>query len=176
PASSPYVTACGRTHLTIREGQIIDEVVWAPPLGQGATGGGVSAEFAIPNWQKGAGVPASPSGPHTSGRGVPDIAGNGDYQVSVGGKKVAITGSSAPLFAGLVARLNQVLGRPTGFLNPVIYGLPSSSAAFWDVVIGGNEAYSAVPGWDAPSGLGRPIGTNLLNALASTQIRLPLVN
>jgi kumamolisin len=169
PASSPYVTACGRTRVTIRDGRIIDEVVWAAQPGQGAAGGGVSAEFTIPNWQKGIGVPASPSGPHVSGRGVPDIAGNGDYEVCVGGRKVAVTGSSAPLFAGLVARLNELLGRPTGFLNPVIYALPSSSRAFWDVVVGGNEAYSAVPGWDAPSGLGRPIGTNLLNALVSTR-------
>src|SRR6185437_11066806 len=43
---------------------------------EGATGGGVSAVFALPAWQSASNVPAAPGG--FIGRGVPDVAGNAD--------------------------------------------------------------------------------------------------
>src|SRR5581483_11820400 len=40
PASSPWVLACGGTHLVAANGSISSELVWST---HGATGGGVSA-------------------------------------------------------------------------------------------------------------------------------------
>jgi kumamolisin len=69
----------------------------------------------------------------------------------------------APLWAGLIARMNQARGSNAGFLNPLIY--PLQATAFNDITQGNNGAYSAGPGWDACTGLGSPIGTALLQAL-----------
>ena len=53
---------------------------------------------------------------------MPDVAGNATpgYEVIVGGQLTSAGGTSAvaPLWAALVARLNQQLGRRVGFLNP----------------------------------------------------------
>ena len=73
------------------------------------------------------------------------------------------TSAVAPLYAGLVACLNQRLGRPVGFLNPVLYGPALGSVR--DITSGSNGAYPAGPGWDACTGLGRVDGRQLLAAL-----------
>jgi kumamolisin len=60
PASSPYALACGGTTLVAdpTTGVISSEVVWNElASNEGATGGGVSDQFALPSWQAGAGVP-----------------------------------------------------------------------------------------------------------------------
>ena len=110
----------------------------------------------------------NPAGPVR--RGVPDVAGNADpesgYNILVDGQSTAGGGTSAvaPLWAGLVARLNQKLGRSVGFLNPILYQNPG---AFNDIVSGSNIDYKAGPGWDACTGLGSPKGTAILQALSS---------
>ena len=92
------------------------------------------------------------------GRGVPDVAGNADpqtgYQTLVDGSQQVVGGTSAvaPLWAGLVALLNQSLGAPLGFANPRLYAL-LGTAGFHDITSGSNGAYSAGPGWDACTGL-----------------------
>jgi len=55
-----------------------------------------------------------------------------------------------------------------GFLNPTLYGLDPQSGVFRDITEGNNGAYSAGPGWDACSGLGVAVGTNLLEALSKS--------
>jgi len=177
PASSPYVLACGGTTLAGSNGKISSEVVWNEIANnEGATGGGVSALFPIPAYQNSAGVPVQPQ-TNFAGRGVPDVAGDADpstgYQVRVDGKNQVIGGTSAvaPLWAALVARMNEKLGTPVGFLNPKLYKL--SSSVFHDITSGNNDDsglgnYSAKPGWDPCTGLGTPNGTALLNALASS--------
>ena len=86
------------------------------------------------------------------GRGVPDVAADADpatgYAVRVDGEDTVIGGTSAvaPLWAGLVACLNQGLGKPVGFLNPTLYALTSQSGVFRDITSGNNGAYSAGPG------------------------------
>lgn len=169
PASSPHVLACGGTEITVSGGAITNEVVWNDEAqGGGATGGGVSAVFALPAWQKNANVPA-PSG-NTGGRGTPDVAADAapetGYQIEVDGQTEVVGGTSAvaPLWAGLVALINQKLGKPVGFLNPQIYPLVGT-AAFRDITQGNNGAYSAGPGWDACTGLGSPVGTILVARL-----------
>jgi kumamolisin len=171
PASSPFVTACGGTRLLLTGGQITSEVVWNDlSIGEGATGGGVSQAFPLPSFQVGASIPKAPNG--FVGRGVPDGAGDADpasgYSVYVDGGKTVIGGTSAvaPLWAALIARINQSIGAAAGFLNPFLYS-PSGVATFHDVTSGNNDGYSAGPGWDPCTGWGTPDGTRLLQNLRS---------
>ena len=173
PASSPNALACGGTSLTASGSTIASEVVWNDGSSGGATGGGVSATFALPTYQGKAGVPTI-SGTSTTGRGVPDVCGNADpasgYQVLVDGQSMVVGGTSAvaPLWAGLVALMNQQLGRPVGFLNPLLYGSLAGQGLLNDIVSGSNGAYAAAPGWDACTGWGSPRGAALSQALAMT--------
>jgi kumamolisin len=171
PASSPWVLACGGTSLAEQDGGTA-ETVWNNHNGN-ATGGGVSALYGLPGWQRNASVPRSVAR-GGRGRGVPDVAGNADpqtgYLIGGGTNDIGWGGTSAvaPLWAGLIARLNQGLGQRVGHLNPLLYnGLAPS--AFNDVPRGGNGAYRARRGrWDACTGHGSPRGSALLEALAAT--------
>jgi kumamolisin len=198
PASAPHALGCGGTTLELTAGGAVgSEVVWNDTAsGGGATGGGVSAVFPVPCWQAAAEVPPSANPGGGSGRGVPDVAGDADpqtgYTVRVDGTTETVGGTSAvaPLWAALVARLDQALGTDVGFLTPRLYAIglapggsaPSGSpaagagdgassgsgagaAAFADITSGSNGAYSAGPGWDPCTGLGTPRGQELLDAL-----------
>ncbi|GHB11182.1 kumamolisin [Streptomyces tendae] len=175
PASSPHVLACGGTTLvgSPDTGTIESETVWNTGA-DGATGGGVSRFFGLPEWQASVGVPAR-VGSDTPGRGVPDVAANADpatgYQILFNGQTGFIGGTSAatPLWAALVCRLAQGLGRPLGLLAPLLYEGPTGpdrvTEGFRDVVAGNNGAYASSPGWDPNTGLGAPDGTALLESL-----------
>jgi kumamolisin len=177
PASSPHVLGCGGTQLigNLSTNTITSEVVWNELANnEGAGGGGVSDVFPLPSWQANVGVPPIAGGTST-GRGVPDVAGNADpvtgYLVVVDGKQQPIGGTSAvaPLWAGLIARLAQATGKKFGLLQPLIYGGVTAGAAaqgFNDITQGNNGAYSAGPGWDATTGLGSPNGQALLTHLS----------
>jgi kumamolisin len=174
PASDPNVLACGGTKLAASGGAINSEVVWNElASNEGATGGGVSKLFALPSYQASAGVPVNPE-TNFQGRGVPDVSGDADpetgYQVRVDGQNTVIGGTSAvaPLWAGLVALLNQQIGKPLGFANPLMY--QAAESAFIDITLGGNNAdqnspYQAGKDWDACTGLGSPNGSALVDAL-----------
>jgi kumamolisin len=173
PASSPHALACGGTNLAGNPstGVISSETVWNDGPFGGATGGGVSDVFAVPSWQATAGVPAAGGG---GGRGVPDVAGDGDpqtgYQVLVDGQQQVIGGTSAvaPLWAALVGRLAQATGKRFGLIQPALYAGTRPGvdvAGFRDITSGNNGAYSAGPGWDACTGLGSPQGAALLARL-----------
>ena len=178
PAASPFILACGGTTLTASgdKTSIANEVVWnngPRSQGGGASGGGVSELTPVPTWQAAAGVPASVN-TGFQGRGVPDAAGDADpnsgYSIRVHGQDGVAGGTSAvaPLYAALVARLNQKLGAPAGFMNPLLY---SNAASFHDISQGTNDTtgviggYSAQAGWDACTGLGSPDGVGIFNAL-----------
>jgi kumamolisin len=169
PASSPYVLGCGGTTLMLSGSSIGSEQAWNELSGnEGATGGGVSEVFGLPAFQQSAKVPAAPNG--FAGRGVPDVAGDADpetgYDVLVDGQQTVIGGTSAvaPLWAGLLARINQLLGANVGYVNPLLY-TAKAEATFHDITAGNNGGYSAGAGWDACTGLGTPNGTALLNVL-----------
>ena len=174
PASSPYVLGCGGTRLVIAPTGHPWEVVWNNGPGS-ATGGGVSRFFPQPEWQRLAGVPP---GANTGqiGRGVPDVSGLADPEtgvviITLDGQHLAVIGgtsATAPLWAGLVARINQARGKPAGYLNPLLYGLQAHHV-LRDVYFGNNGAYAAGPGWDACTGLGSPDGVNMLAALNAMQ-------
>ena len=103
---------------------------------------------------------------------MPDVAGDADpttgYQVRVDGQNMVIGGTSAvaPLWAGLVALINQKLGQPVGFLNPLLYGSLAGKGAVQRHHRAATTAPIAPrPGWDACTGWGSPIGSKLLAAL-----------
>jgi kumamolisin len=180
PAGSPYVLACGGTKLTVgADGAVATESVWNDGEGKGATGGGVSDTTPVPGWQAKAGVPPR-SGGTVGGRGVPDVAANADpvtgYRVRVNGKAIVLGGTSAvaPLWAALVCRLTQAVGRPLGLLQPVLYAAAgTATCGFRDVTDGANGAYTAATGWDPCTGLGVPKGTELLTLFTAATANTP---
>lgn len=172
PASSPWVLSCGGTRLMAHDRSIVSETVWNDGTKGGATGGGVSAYFSLPDYQTGLAVPAPTGTANQNGRGVPDIAGVADpetgYMVLVDGQEGVIGGTSsvAPLWAGLIALFNEQLGRNIGWFHPVLYSTLSQHKALHDIASGTNGAYSAGPGWDACTGLGSPDGQAMLKLLS----------
>jgi kumamolisin len=169
PASSPMVVGCGGTTLRSSGDRITSEVVWNGGATRGATGGGVSAVFAVPAYQR-AINPVSANPGARPGRGVPDVSGNGDpatgYDVLVDGQSIVVGGTSAvaPLWAGLLALVQEQLDAPVAPLLPSLY--TDATSALRDVTAGNNGAYRAQAGWDPCTGLGSPNGTALLTALA----------
>ncbi len=174
----------------------------APPTasstgGLSSGGGGASVVFARPSWQTG--VPGIPAGPY---RLVPDIAlqastgtpgylycssdpnsfqpsqtsscTNGFRDTATGLLTVAGgTSFGAPIFAGLVAILNQAThAAGQGNINVTLYGLASNpttyASAFHDITSGTNACtagatfcsaagaseYAAGAGYDEATGLG----------------------
>ena len=169
PASSPWVLGVGGTQRDTD-----GEAVWNALAEQkGATGGGVSDFFELPEWQKAAGVPKSANDGQAR-RGVPDLAAHaaeaGGYRVFIDGQWRVLGGTSAaaPLLAGLLARINAARGKagakPLGYLNPLLYG--AARAALTPITEGSNGAYMASEGYSACTGLGVPDGAALLKALS----------
>ena len=153
PASDPNVIGCGGTSKTAA-----GEVVWSD--GQNGTGGGFSTVFQRPAFQVGA--------PAGGGRMVPDVAANADpqtgYRIYLNGSWQVFGGTSAvaPLYAGLVAAIKST-GMVTGDILAKAW---INKAAFKDVTLGNNGTYAAAVGPDPCTGLGVPIGTAILAALA----------
>ena len=169
PASSPFALACGGTSLRASQAAIVSEVVWNDGAGEGSGGGGISSYFPAPAWQAGATATnrQGETEPLTK-RGVPDVAGNADpetgYEVRIDGSNTVIGGTSAvaPLWAALLARVNQRTGTPAGYLNPRLYQNPH---ALRDITQGNNGDFDATAGWDACTGLGSPNGSLLAGLL-----------
>jgi uncharacterized protein (TIGR03437 family) len=205
PASVPEVTGIGGTTLTEGSGaywtatnsatdssvlSYIPETVWNDSAANSPAsgGGGASAFFLKPAWQPGTG------GPNDGARGVPDLAlaasaNHNGYMVYTGGALSVFGGTSAgtPVFAGMVALINQYLARSgesagLGNVNPRLYSLSQSAPnAFHDVTTGtnavvvactararnctgGSYGYTAGPGYDLASGLGSVDLYNLVTA------------
>ena len=133
----------------------------------GAGGGGVSSFFALPTWQSGLQTTGA-DGATTAltMRGVPDVAGDADpatgYDVRIDGTDTVIGGTSAvaPLWSGLLARINQLAGKSVGYLQPALYQNPN---ALRDITDGNNGDFYAATGWDACTGLGSPNGEAVAN-------------
>jgi|KBSSwiStaDraftv2_1062776.scaffolds.fasta_scaffold02226_1 subtilase family serine protease len=179
--------------------QYIPEKVWndSDSSGLSATGGGASTVFSKPSWQTGAGVPADGK------RDVPDISfnasnahdpylicgpqdcTNGFRDASNNFSGVGGTSAGAPVFAGVLALLNQATSsNGLGNVNPMLYSLAANSAsnhAFHDVTSGDNKVtctagtsgcptgttsigFSAATGYDLTTGLGSLNIANLVTA------------
>ena len=235
PASSPYVTAVGGTEISNANAtsstywsttsgsdlitsakQYIPEIAWndnSTQSGLSASGGGASALFAKPSWQKGvAGIPndgkrdlpdvslysspnlpgylfctgdksdwitASSTGPAQSAScnsGFRDGTSGGNYLTVAGG-----TSFAAPIFAGMVALINQKQGWTSGqgLANTALYTLAGNastySSGFHDVTSGNNNCsagstycgtttggFAAGTGYDQVTGLGSVDLANLV--------------
>ena len=206
PASVPEVTGVGGAEFNEGTGtywnrtndanqasaiSYIPETVWndSSLTSPAAGGGGASILFPKPSWQAGPGVPAD------SARDVPDIsltasASHDGYLFFSGGQQGAVggTSASAPVFAGMVALLNQfqvangLQAKPgLGNINPQLYLLAQSApSAFHDITSGNNKVtqcepkatactpgsigYDAGPGYDLATGLGSVDAFNLITA------------
>jgi subtilase family serine protease len=192
PASSPWITAVGGTSLYAdSNGNYQNETVWNEGAGD-ATGGGISQTFAEPFYQYG--LPKSTQKLLNGKRGLPDISINADPYTPVpvylgflsqfnlglsnGYYLFGGTSEGSPAWAGITADLDQYLGHPVGFLNPIVYALGSNKYIygkdFHDITVGDNSqltntppvpGYSATPGWDPATGWGSPIVENLFQTL-----------
>ena len=165
PGSSPYVVCCGGTKCVASNNVIISEVAWNGSYG--ATGGGYSSSLVRPSYQPQLATKSVK-------RGVPDVSANADpatgYKIIVDGQNLVVggTSASAPLWAGIVACMNQGLGKNLGDINSKLYqtlAINVSKKPFRDITSGNNGAYTAKTGWDACTGLGTPNVTNLFNYL-----------
>jgi kumamolisin len=184
PSSSPYVLAVGGTTLKKSASGTITETAWKDGDGLrndngGSTGGGVSTQFARPDWQTVNVTSVNPGS--IEGRIVPDVAAdasaNTGYWTVVDGQGGVAGGTSAatPLWAALIARLNASLGTPVGYLSPLLYQAGADGKALGlsvcrDITSGNNSTasiggYDAGQGYDAVTGWGVPIGASLLNGL-----------
>jgi len=162
PASSTYALACGGTSLRGTQKGISGETVWNDGVSGGASGGGISTFFPTPAWQSGLmALRSNGKSIALPQRGVPDVAGNADpdtgYDVRIDGTDTVIGGTSAvaPLWAGLIARINAAAAAPAGLLSPKLYKQPQ---ALRDITVGNNGDFEAAKGWDACTGLGSPNG------------------
>ena len=153
PTSSPWVTAVGGTSLGIDAHNLrVLETGWGVSnyncdtstlvctrtAWTSGAGGGVSVQFAEPEYQRTAGL-------NLTGRGVPDVAALADAQtglligqtqtfpdgVHYDEYRIGGTSLASPIFAGLMALADQKSGHAHGFANPLFY---SSPAAFYDVL------------------------------------------
>ncbi|MBS0575810.1 MAG: PKD domain-containing protein [Proteobacteria bacterium] len=154
PANSPYVVAVAGTTLDASTGSNAtwnSEVVWP------GSGGSASKYEPKPTYQTLL-VPGD-------FRGVADVAFAGDpnsgaiINVGSGTEQVGGTSLSAPIFAGLWARVLAIKGQSFGFANPYLYQLPWSD--FHDITSGSN-GISAKVGYDFASGRGSMILSSAL--------------
>lgn len=164
PSGLKHYTGVGGTLLTLAEdGTIKSEKTWS---NDGATGGGRSLVTPRPDFQEGVVMPDSLNNPKFNGRGVPDIAANGDPKsgwktfTDDGIQAIGGTSASAPESAIAAAIISQATGKPTGYWNPTLYRLAKSNPSVYnDITVGSNTAegvkgYNAGPGWDATTGWG----------------------
>jgi subtilase family serine protease len=186
PASDPFVTGVGGTHLAAdpQTGTYLGETAWNDSYG--ASGGGLSVIYPRPNFQQDL--------VQRKSRGVPDVAYNGDVNGGVlvvwsssgsGSNLVFIfggTSAGSPQWAGIIALGNQLAGHRLGFLNKAIYRIGESGSytrAFHDIVIGNNTVvetdssgkpvtilgYATQRDWDPVTGWGSPNVARLLPLL-----------
>ncbi len=191
----------------------IPETTWndTDAAGLAASGGGSSTFFPKPSWQTGTGVP------NDGARDVPDVsfAASADhdgylvcsrdlpansptcvvgFRKSVGGDLTVFGGTSAgvPVFAGIVALINQAAGTPQGQgnVNPRMYALAAASpASFHDITTGDNKVpfrpatladcvpastvqigYGATAGYDLATGLGTINAHSLVTTWTSVAV------
>jgi kumamolisin len=192
PATSPWVLAVGGTTLQLNtSGTIYSETVWGGVYPGYGSGGGISIYEARPSWQAGLvystatylAFAAYGNGSQTTAtltaRGIPDVAANADpasgYTYFVGTPSTVVpapvggTSAAAPLWAGLIAGVNQLTNTRTGFINQALYQNPG---VLNDVTSGNNAdftqiGYGASTGWDACTGLGTPNGQAIISLLGA---------
>jgi subtilase family serine protease len=178
PADDANIVSVGGTDLITASagGPWQSETAWSD------SGGGISPDnIVIPSWQQLPGVINSSNEGSKTYRNGPDVSANANFtfyvcadQTACSANEYGGTSFAAPMWAGYIALINQQLvanGQSTiGFINPTIYAqnvTSSYSDNFHDITSGTSGSYSAVVGYDLVTGWGTPIGTGLINGLAS---------
>jgi kumamolisin len=188
PATSPYVIAAGGTVVTINNDHTIaSETAWGTAGGSYAGGGGVSTIYTVPTWQTGLlskTYPLPSTATTITGRAIPDVSAMATgytfyYGITNNIGTFLGTSAVAPLLSGMMARLNSVTSSRIGFVNATWYA--AKSTAFNDITVGDNHGgntvgYVATAGWDACTGVGSPIGTNILALYQVTRSGLTYPN
>jgi len=139
PASQPYVTGVGGTTLLTGPNEgYLGETAWNDlDLQGGATGGGISAFWHIPDFQSklpdGGATWETGNGGSAKYRNVPDISavadpltGVGIYsKINGGWVQVGGTSVSSPIWAGYLSIVNAALNYVglgnLGYFNPILY-------------------------------------------------------
>jgi subtilase family serine protease len=181
PAVSPYVLGVGGTslYLDANGNRTSPETAWT------SSGGGLSTVYGLPLWLN-SWFPQWPAK-----RGVPDVSLVADPNTGVyvycstykpsgsGWYQVGGTSASAPMWAALIALANQprsAAGTLTS-ANATLYSLAQvaptpysiNSTYFFDVASGANGTDPddiSGPGYDLVTGLGTPVASALVPALA----------
>jgi subtilase family serine protease len=169
PSSDPLVTSVGGLQLSISTSspytQTAPPVVWNDSF-PGAGGGGDSAVFSIPSFQK---PVANVVG---KWRGTPDVSmsasaatgGAEIYESAHGWVPAGGTDEATPEFAGIVAIADQVAGKGLGDLNAALYGMNSAHAKGIVDVVSGNNSFNGVTGYTAGAGYDMASGIGTVNA------------
>jgi hypothetical protein len=187
PAGSPWITAVGATRFVHVNESFGEEMA----TDQFGSGGGFSwlfksfeaQETLVEKYLKTVTPTEAPVGSYPpKGRATPDVSAMGEgFQVVINGETETVggTSASAPTFAGIVSMLNEARikagMKPLGYLNPFLY---SHSSSFTDITAGTNAigrgngplpyGFPAAKGWDAATGIGTPIFSELLKAAMVT--------
>ena len=202
PASSPWVTGVGGTNIGVDASNVLtNQVVWDSQTGAG--GGGFSILFKRPSYQSGVTAAKHRVVPDVAMLADPSpgyaiyCTAKGDCQdAPPTGPWGEFGGTSAgtPLLAGGLALIDEGLrnsGRQDiGLANPLLYKIAATAAGpqvFKDVISGNNDLFAlltnglrkvgccnAGPGFDAATGLGGVILSNL--SFATAGIVPPLVH
>ena len=192
PASDPLVTGVGGTHLDAdaNTGQYISETTWNDA--DGASGGGFSSVFQRPYYQNTTventhrGVPDVAYGADPNGGFLVICSSCTANAKSVMTYISGGTSAGSPQWAAIMALADQAAGKRLGFINAAIYRIgrgPFYRNAFHDIVTGNNTftklvaggetitvpGYDATPNWDAATGLGTPIVSELVPLLIANE-------
>lgn len=192
PNSCPWLTNVGGTKIYPGHTVYEPESAVNDPESGYSSGGGFSNLFDTPDYQASAiktyfaeheppykyysnGQYNSSGGGvyNRNGRGIPDVAANGDnFGIFNAGRFILEGGTSgsAPIFASMINRLVEerlAAGKgPLGFVNPTLYEHPE---VLNDIVNGtnpgcGTQGFSAVKGWDPVTGksIQKPLVVNCI--------------
>jgi kumamolisin len=158
PGSHPLVLACGATRAVgLTERPMVTAA--GPPSG--------SILWPMDRWQAKGISRAARRG--ARGRLVPDVAALADpeagYRCYVNGQWASVSGPGAAscLWAGLLARLHQALGRPWGMVSDLYSTLGPAGAIA--AVPAAQPGSRPTPAWDSRVGWGSPDGERMLAKL-----------
>lgn len=218
PSVDPYCTAVGGTTVGFADPGHAFPLEWFWNSGSGTAGiggGGVSIFWPKPAFQTGTpgvsgGIPTTlttssfaPSTlpPGVTGRATPDIAANAHpltvpkiYWNNVFGFADGLggTSASAPMMAGIFARINVGLGYNVGFINPTLYTLGTNNSFLRRMTtsvagfptnqtyVNGTSTFTgynlSASGYDCCIGLGVVDGQNVLTYLLTHGVKSVSVN
>jgi hypothetical protein len=167
PASGPHFVSVGGTQSGSGAGPttpITNPAVWNDTVGAG--GGGVSTVWSPPPYQQ------TIPGASASGRNVPDIAlpaVNGSLYFEGAWYQLWGTSWSSPIYVSMQMEINQACAKQQWGLSE-LYGAFAKTGYqfdFIDVISGNNSwdggtGYSATAAFDNVSGIGIPLGNQLV--------------